>query len=173
MVGQAFTFNGTNSYIQIPDSPVLRPTNLTIEAWVRFDSLDTLTLGDRPPGDQYIVFKQNSRTGDFEGYDLSKTRVGSTDVFRFLVTSSAGVEAMVLSATPISTSVVSCGGRSRANFHPDLRQWTIERQTNVSFLKTTAHCRFSERQVNPYWDHKLGARLMKCRYATARFLQMK
>ena len=37
-VGQAFSFNGTNSFVQIPDSATLRPTNLTIEAWVRFAS---------------------------------------------------------------------------------------------------------------------------------------
>ena len=38
MVAQAFSFDGTNNYVQIPDSPALRPTNLTIEAWVRFSS---------------------------------------------------------------------------------------------------------------------------------------
>ena len=35
-VGQAFSFDGTNNYVQIPNSAALRPTNLTIEAWVRF-----------------------------------------------------------------------------------------------------------------------------------------
>src|SRR5436190_12692580 len=39
--GLAFNFDGTNAYVQIPDSPSLRPTNLTIEAWVRFSSLDS------------------------------------------------------------------------------------------------------------------------------------
>jgi hypothetical protein len=35
MVGQAFSFNGTSSYIQIGDSPKLHFTNaLTIEAWI-------------------------------------------------------------------------------------------------------------------------------------------
>src|SRR4051812_14933961 len=41
LVGPAFTFDGTNNYVQIPDSTLLRPTNLTIEAWVRFDGLDS------------------------------------------------------------------------------------------------------------------------------------
>src|SRR5438045_1087547 len=34
--GSAFSFDGTNGYVQIADFPTLRPTNLTIEAWVRF-----------------------------------------------------------------------------------------------------------------------------------------
>ena len=40
MVAQAFSFDGTNGFAQIPDAPALHPTNLTIETWVRFDSLD-------------------------------------------------------------------------------------------------------------------------------------
>ena len=39
-VGQAFSFNGTNSYVEVPDSPTLRLTNeLTIEFWVRRQNL--------------------------------------------------------------------------------------------------------------------------------------
>src|SRR4051812_24845666 len=34
MVNTAFSFDGTNSYVQIPDSTLLHPTNLTVEAWV-------------------------------------------------------------------------------------------------------------------------------------------
>jgi hypothetical protein len=58
MVGSAFSFDGTNGYVQMADSPSLKPTNLTIEAWVRFDSLDA--SGNAQPGHQYIVFKQNT-----------------------------------------------------------------------------------------------------------------
>src|SRR5215471_17609139 len=35
-IGSAFTFDGTNSFVQIPDSPLFHPTNFTVEAWVRF-----------------------------------------------------------------------------------------------------------------------------------------
>src|SRR5436305_9241775 len=73
--GSAFSFDGTNGYVQIADSPALRPTNLTIEAWVRFSSLDSAGAGGSPAGDQYIVFKQNTRSSDFEGIDLGKTRI--------------------------------------------------------------------------------------------------
>ena len=36
MVGQAFKFNGTDSYVEVPDAPALRLTNtLTIEFWLK------------------------------------------------------------------------------------------------------------------------------------------
>jgi hypothetical protein len=104
MVGQAFTFDGTNNFVQIPDSPSLRPTNLTVEAWVLFTSLDSAGSG-APPGEQYIVFRQNSRSGNFEGFYLGKTRLGSTDVFGFQATSAAGVNAECDGTTAIATNV--------------------------------------------------------------------
>ena len=73
-VGSAFSFDGTNGYVQIPDAPALKPTNLTVEAWVRFASLDS-TVSGAPAGEQYIVFKQNTRNSNFEGYYLGKSRV--------------------------------------------------------------------------------------------------
>jgi Concanavalin A-like lectin/glucanases superfamily/Pro-kumamolisin, activation domain/Reelin subrepeat B/Immunoglobulin domain/HYR domain/Viral BACON domain len=37
-VGQAFGFNGTNSYIEVPSSPALKPTGpFTVEGWVNYD----------------------------------------------------------------------------------------------------------------------------------------
>src|SRR5207244_6413313 len=69
VVNSAFSFDGTNAYVQIPDAPELKPANLTIEAWVRFSSLDSLGSGGSPVGDQYIVFKQNTRNTSFEGFD--------------------------------------------------------------------------------------------------------
>jgi hypothetical protein len=39
-VGQAFVFNGTNSYVEVPNSPSLRLTNeLTIEFWMKRQDL--------------------------------------------------------------------------------------------------------------------------------------
>src|SRR3954471_1042177 len=99
MVASAFAFDGTNSFIKVPDSLLLRPTNLTVEAWVRFSALDSAGSGGSPAGDQYIVFHQNTRSTDFEGFDLSKTRVGSSDVFRFLISSASGQTAEIHSTT--------------------------------------------------------------------------
>src|SRR2546425_814777 len=131
MVGSAFSFDGTNAYVQIPDAPELKPANLTLEAWVRFSGLDSLGSGGSPAGDQYIVFKQNSRTAGFEGFDLSKTRVGATDVFRFLVTSAAGQEAEIHSATAVSTGVwYHVAGVRGSNFLQLYVNGQLERQTN-------------------------------------------
>jgi hypothetical protein len=39
-VGQAFGFNGTNSYVQVPSRSGLKPTgSFTVEAWVNYDTL--------------------------------------------------------------------------------------------------------------------------------------
>src|SRR5271156_411106 len=34
IVGPCFSFDGTNGYVMIPDSPNFHPTNFTIEAWI-------------------------------------------------------------------------------------------------------------------------------------------
>ena len=102
MVGAAFSFNGTSSFVSIPDSPALRPATLTLETWVRFDSLDSTGSGS-PAGDQYMIFKQNTRGGDFEGFDLGKKRAVNGDVFRFRISSAAGVGVQLTSTTLIST----------------------------------------------------------------------
>ncbi len=49
-VGQAWKFNGTNSYVEVPDSPALRlPSQLTIEFWVKRQQ------GDWPT--EYLISK--------------------------------------------------------------------------------------------------------------------
>src|SRR5262249_21151791 len=134
MVATAFSFDGTNSYVQIPDAPELRPTNFTIEAWVRFGGLDSQGSGGSPAGDQYIVFKQNSRGPGFEGFDLSKTRIGTTDFFRFMVTSVSDQQAEIESSTPLTSNVWYHVAAVRgSNFLQLYVNGQLERQTNVSF----------------------------------------
>jgi Concanavalin A-like lectin/glucanases superfamily len=154
-----FTFDGTNSFIAISNSVLLQPTNLTIEAWIRFSGLDS--SGSSAPGDQYIVFKQNSRSGDFEGFDLGKGRTGGVDYFRFIVTSSSGVSAEIHSATLISTGVWYHVAAVRgSNFTQIYINGQLERQTNVSFAQDYGNLPvyFGTTGQN-FWDHRFKGNL--------------
>jgi hypothetical protein len=104
MVGPAFSFDGTNSYVQVPDAPALRPTNFTIEVWVRFSGLDSAGSGS-PAGDQYLVFKQNALSSNFEGFALTKTRIATGDVFSLVISSATGQAVSVQSTTLLATGV--------------------------------------------------------------------
>jgi Leucine-rich repeat (LRR) protein len=134
VVGSAFNFDGTNNYVQVPDSAILKPTNLTVEAWVRFTGLES--AGNAPAGVQYIVFKQNSRSGNFEGFSLVKERVAGSDYFTFQVTSAAAVGVDVSSSTLISTGVWYHVAAVRgSNFIQLFVNGQLERQTNVAFAQ--------------------------------------
>lgn len=39
LVATAFDFDGTNGHVSIRDSPALRPTNFTLETWVKLDAM--------------------------------------------------------------------------------------------------------------------------------------
>src|ERR1051325_10622026 len=134
--GGAFSFDGTNGYVQIPDSPSLRPTNFTIEAWVRFNSLDSAGSGGSPAGDQYIVFKQNSRSSAFEGFDLSKTRIAGGDVFRLIVASQIGESVEIQSATFITTNIwYHIAAVRGTNFTQLYVNGALERQATITFAQ--------------------------------------
>ena len=156
--------------VQIPDSAALRPTNLTIEAWVRFSSLDSAGSGGSPAGDQYIVFKQNTRRPNFEGFDLSKTRVAGGDVFRFLVTSATAQTAQIDSATLLTTGVWYHVAAVRgSNFTQLYVNGQLERQTNVAFAQNYGACRFtSAPPVRPTGTINSKGRWMRFPFTTAR-----
>jgi alpha-tubulin suppressor-like RCC1 family protein len=161
MVGSAFGFDGTNSFVAISNSALLRPTNFTIEAWVRFTSLDSAGSGGSPAGDQYIIFRQNTRSTDFEGFDLSKTRVGGTDVFRFLVSSATAQTAEIHSSTTISTGIWYHVAAVRGpNFTQIYVNGVLERQTNVAFQQDYGNFPlYFGTSGQSIWDHKLKGNL--------------
>jgi autotransporter-associated beta strand protein len=161
MVGQAFNLDGANGYVSIPDSPILRPTNLTVEAWVLFTSLDSLASGGSPAGEQYIVFKQNTRSSNFEGIYLGKERRANGDVFVFETSSASGAIAKVTSATTISTGVWYHVASVRgSNFTQLYVNGQLESQTNVAFPQDYGdHPLFFGSSGQSYWDHKLAGLL--------------
>ena len=161
MVGEAFSFDGTNGYVQIPDAPALKPANFTVEAWVRFSSLNSAGSGGSPAGSQYIVFKQNSQSGNFEGIDLSKTRTTGGDFFQFLVTSASAQSVSVNSTTAISTGVWYHVAAVRGtNFLQLSVNGQLQGQTNVPFAPDygTLPLYFGTTGES-YWDHKFAGTL--------------
>jgi hypothetical protein len=159
IVGSAFSLDGTNGYIQIPDSPALRPTNLTIEGWVKFRSLDS--AGSAPAGLQYVVFKQNSRSSDFEGYNLLKIRIAGGDVLAFMLSSSAGQALTLQSATLVSTGLwYHVAGVRGSNFAQLYVNGQLESQTNVSFPQDYGNypLLFGS-SGQSYWEGKLNGSL--------------
>jgi hypothetical protein len=158
-VGSAFTFDGTNGYVQIPDSPLFRPANLTVEAWVRFDSLDS--AGNSPAGDQYIFFKQNSRDTDFEGFELGKGRNSELDYFYVIVTSATAQSVALQSVTSISPGVwYHIAGVRGSNFTQIYVNGQLENQTNVNFPQDYGTLPvYLGTSGQSYWDHKLSGSL--------------
>jgi hypothetical protein len=76
-VGQAFRFNGTDSYVEVPDSPALRLTNqVTIEFWVKRQDLQK---------EDYIINKGGDYTRGALNYGVTITQPqwGSKLAFTF------------------------------------------------------------------------------------------
>ena len=159
VVGNTFTFDGTNAYVSVPDSPLLRPTNLTIEGWVRFSSLNS--PGNASLGSQFIVFKQNSRTYQFEGYYLAKESLSPNDYFTFQVSSSAGETASVYSITAIQPGVWYHVAATRGpNYIQIFVNGKLEAQATVSFPQDYGTMPlFFGSSGQTYWDRKLSGNL--------------
>jgi hypothetical protein len=160
-VAQAFYFDGVNGFVEVPDSPEFHPTNLTVEAWVMFSSLDTPSLGGSPAGDEYIVFKQNSQYGNFEGFDLTKTRFGNGDGFAFIVTSVGGQSVEVDSVTRITTGVWYHIAAVRGpNYLQIYVNGNMEGQATVGFPQDYGNLPlYFGTSGESYWDHKLAGEL--------------
>jgi hypothetical protein len=103
IVANGFKMDGVGDGVQIPDTAALKPAAVSVEAWVRFDSLDTPPVSQFfSPGIQYIVFKKNTRTFNFEGYSLHKERHAGGDRIAFRVTNANGFGNIALSTTPVA-----------------------------------------------------------------------
>lgn len=104
VVGQGFKLDGVDDLVEIPDSPTLKPAHVSVEAWVRFDSLTTpIVTPFGSPGLQYIVFKKNTRMFNFEAYALRKQRVSGVERLAFSIGDITGVGTIPVaySTTPI------------------------------------------------------------------------
>ncbi len=158
-VGQAFGFNGSTASVSIPDNATLRPTNLTVEAWVRFNSLNS--TGNASAGQQYIVFKQNTRTSNFEGYYLGKERTTGGDYLTFGVSSSTGQGVSVNSTPMVATNVwYHVAGVRGPNFIQLYVNGQFIGQASVTFAQNygTLPLFFGSSGAT-FWDGKLSGTL--------------
>ncbi len=100
---KAINLDGINDYVSIPDANPLKPQNITVAAWVKFNRLNGYTAtGGAPNNFGSIVFKQNTRAGQFAGYMLFKD---GADVFVFELDNSAGTQTSASSTTKASADV--------------------------------------------------------------------
>ncbi len=107
VVGLGFSLDGEGDYVQIPDAPALKPARVSVEAWVRFDSLDTPVVSQfGAVGLQYVIFKKNTRTFNFEAYALRKQREAGVDRLVFSV---GDVEGGGTTTPAVSTTAVVPG----------------------------------------------------------------
>ncbi len=159
IVGSAFGFDGTNGFMHIPDSTVFHPTNLTVETWVNLNSLDS--FGNAHPGEQYMVFKQNSRTNNFEGFFLGKGRVAGRDLFVFGISSAAGEAVELDSVATVTTGAwYHVAGVRGSNYIQLYVNGQLDSQTNVSFPQDYGtNDLFFGSSGQAYWDSKLSGRL--------------
>ena len=105
VVGQGFRLDGFGDFVEIADSPALKPAHVSVEAWVRFDSLNTPVVSQYGAlGLQYILFKKNSRLFIFEAYALRKQREAGVDrlVFSVADINGTGGTALAMSTTAIT-----------------------------------------------------------------------
>lgn len=105
VVQQGFKLDGAGDYVEVPSSAALQPAHMSVEAWVRFDDLDTPIVSEfGAAGLQYIVFKKNSRTFNFEGYALRKERQAGIDRLAFSVADVNGLggDSVAYSDTEVS-----------------------------------------------------------------------
>ncbi len=157
LVGSAFTFDGTNNYVQVPDAPELRPTNFTVEGWVRFTALDSQGLGGSPAGQQYVVFRQNTRSTSFEGFNVYKTRVSSKDYLVFGVASSGGLSVEVIASTQtLASAWYHFAGVRGSNYIAFYVNGQLQGQSTVSFAQDYGNFPlYFGTTGQSFWDHKL------------------
>ncbi len=156
MVGAAFNFDGTNKYVQIPDAPELNPQILSVECWVRFDNLDapgtSVYLGQ-----QYLVFKQNERSDNFEGYVLSKDRTFA-DVILWEVTSASGQLVRIDTTSTVTTNVwYHLVGTRGSNFIQLYFNGRLEAEASVDFPQNYGSLPlYFGTSGQAYWDRRLN-----------------
>ncbi len=101
--GTACSFDGSqlNRTINITSSASLEPASITVEAWIKLNSQKGNSTGGAPTGQQYILFKRNTRTNNSEGYAIVKNN--NTNATSFLITNATGSQLGAAGTTALVT----------------------------------------------------------------------
>jgi hypothetical protein len=111
MVGQAISFNGTNSYVEVPDSPSLRLTNvLSIEFWVKRQDLQ---------GEDYILNKGGDYTRGALNYGVTLNRAAYNDTLAFTFAGGFRRSASIADTNWHHVAVVAHNGDADPTFYLD------------------------------------------------------
>ncbi len=146
-VGQAFSFNGVNQYVSVPDSPSLRPTNLTVEGWVNFSTLsgDSGHLIAKPFGvvdlDSFAVayyagqlmaaITRASGMGPLISYNWTPA-VGTWHHIAYTFNNASSTQMLFVDGIAVASSAVS--GPIVYDTHPFLIGADIQHETPMFFL---------------------------------------
>lgn len=92
----SIVLDGVNDYVTISETAAMRPSVLTLEIVFEITS-DTNTVNGAGATNQYIAFRQNTRTTVFEGYHLKYEE--DTDRVTIATSTSAGAASVLNSPT--------------------------------------------------------------------------
>lgn len=93
-------FDGIDDYVSITENANMRPQTLTAEVTLKINSTTNTTYGGAPSTIQYILFRQNSRTSNFEGYTIGYNE--TTSSFGITATTSTGTQYSINTPSGIS-----------------------------------------------------------------------
>ncbi|MCX6925455.1 MAG: immunoglobulin domain-containing protein, partial [Verrucomicrobia bacterium] len=146
-VGQAFSFNGVNQYLSVPDSPALRPTNLTLEGWVNFSTLsgDPQSLFQKPygvvdsdsfgvayyAGQLFAAITRASGVGTVISYNWTPA-VGTWHHVAYAFNNASSTQVLFVDGIAVASSVVS--GPIVYDTHPFLIGAAIQKGAPMFFL---------------------------------------
>lgn len=68
--GGAFVFDGVDDYISVTENANMTPQVLTFEVALKINSFTNISYGGASNTQQYILLRQNTRIGGFEGYTI-------------------------------------------------------------------------------------------------------
>ena len=126
MVGEAFVFNGTNSYVEVPDSPALRLTNeVTLECWVKIQDLTA---------ENYLINKGGDWTRGALDYGMTITQPLWSNTLAFAFAGGARHSIAITDLNWHHVAVTARNGDADPVFYVDGVQQTVTLRQGASTI---------------------------------------